>query len=60
MLNRRTFLKTTAAALPMPAALGALDATVDAHPIISAEEAAKPGRAAVKLVALPERLKPVD
>ena len=60
MLNRRTFLKTTAAALPMTAALGALDATVDAKPTFAAEEAAKPGRPAAKLRSLPERLKPVD
>ena len=60
MLNRRTFLKTTAAALPMTAALGALDATVDAKPTFAAEEAAKPRRPAAKLRSLPERLKPED
>ena len=60
MLNRRTFLKTTAAALPMTAALGALDATVDAKPTLAAEEAARTIRPLPKLAALPERLKPED
>ena len=56
MLNRRTFLKTTAAALPMTAALGALDA----KQTLAAESTARAARPEAKLVALPERMKPVD
>jgi len=65
MLNRRTFLKTGAASLPLAAAIQTLHAANNAadHPAtFSAEtvaEAATSGRAP-KLIPLPTRLAPVD
>src|ERR1700688_2495717 len=57
MLNRRTFLKTSAASLPLAAAIQTLNpATVSAETIADAAI----GGAAPKLIPLPARLAPVD
>lgn len=58
MLNRRTFLKTSAAALPMTAALNALDPALT----LSAEEVpvAAGGGSTSQLVPLPPRLAQID
>ena len=54
MLNRRTFLKTGAAALPLTAALTALDST------LAVAQAAVPTGSGTQLVPLPARLAPLD
>lgn len=58
MFNRRTFLKTSAGALPMVAALGALDRSSD----LSAEErvVAPGGGLSPTIVSLPARMPPAD
>lgn len=56
MLNRRSFLKTSAIALPVATALDPLDHAF----ALSAEQAATPGGPAPQLVPLPRRLPPVD
>src|ERR1700746_3393377 len=56
MLNRRTFLKTSAASLPLAAALRTLNSAT-----IAAETIAEPASGtAPKLIPLPARLAPVD
>src|SRR5689334_11788015 len=57
MLNRRTFLKTSAASLPLAAAIQTLNTTT-----ISADSIADAAisSTAPKLIALPARLAPVD
>src|SRR5262249_25856604 len=55
MLNRRTFLKTSAASFPLATALQTLHART-----ISVETTAAKTRAAPKLIPLPARLAPVD
>jgi hypothetical protein len=57
MLNRRTFLKTSAAVLPMTAALNALDPT---HALGMQEITAAATGPAPHLIALPSRLAPVE
>ncbi len=56
MLNRRTFLKTSAAAIPMTAALSALDP----NRTLSAEEVSAASGPAPQLVPLPPRMASVD
>ena len=56
MLNRRAFLKTSAAAIPAAAALNALDPAAS----ISAEQAAKSAPNTAGLVVLPERMRPAS
>ncbi len=57
MLNRRTFLKTSAAVLPMTAALNALDPT---HALGMQEITAAATGPTPQLIALPPRVAPVD
>ena len=54
MLNRRTFLKTGAAALPLTSVLTALDSS------LAVAQAAVPTGSGVELVPLPARLAPLD
>ena len=57
MLNRRTFLKTSAASLPLAAAIEILDpATISGETLADAAI----GGTAPKLIPLPARLAPVD